>query len=850
MIINNFIIQDFKPFNLSGVKRLELTPTKQLQLFIGDNGSGKSSLLNELIPNAAIKPMYGKRGYKQIHITHNDSEFILTSDFSQSGGAHSFVMDGTELNISGIASIQNELVEHYLGYTSLVYDITHYQCRLCSMTKTERKNLLLSINPVDLTLVTEKHKYISSKIRECKANLVLLYKKKQELEIQLLSPQLLEQNRLKVKELSDIFTTLTSEIYHITSLIEDDKVSLREIVSNTSNKRTPVLQISEYLQTCKQINVFLTDCTFIQARDADSILSNVSKCVNTIDMMYDQLYQVTNTTLQKNEELTKYTNMITELSSGDTVESLTEKIEQLKNTKCIVDIDSIIIPECDYQSVSKILHQVIADIHNHTHVFKNECIHPKYELRMERIYQRLLYRVQDYGNNVNKLTTQIAELEQSLQQYPTQSTLTTICNECEYYSHFERQTKSTRDKLYCLRQSLLSYQKQYDKYIRIIEHYQSLYNNWKLSMYCVSSIKKNLDDTVLRLSLDQIVKYIKQDSNLLILYITNSINNSPKYYHNQKIDENIQLLESRLQFIISSSNTSVDMLKGIVGEKTLELNELKLQYHQILDGITTNKINQERYEKFLFYIRTLKKYQDQILTFTEYACLQMRIEIHSNILETKKEELLKIRGTLSELEDVIKYQDSLQDKIVDTTQMIKDIEIAKEEYEIIVIAISPYEGFPWEQFVKYLNSLIHNVNAILSLVWTYPLKLVPLDFSYWWSGGFAVQVDDVIVDDISKLSKAQQAMVDLAWMFAFVVSKKLMAYPLFLDECDDGFDPTHKTRLLEWLKSLISNGYTKQLFLVHHEAANFTFFQDSEVLALMSNNIVQCGDLNKHVTLS
>ena len=61
------------------------------------------------------------------------------------------------------------------------------------MSKVDRRSLLLSLNPVDLSLVIEKHKYVQSKIRDYKANLKHLYTRKQELESAMLSKEVLEE---------------------------------------------------------------------------------------------------------------------------------------------------------------------------------------------------------------------------------------------------------------------------------------------------------------------------------------------------------------------------------------------------------------------------------------------------------------------------------------------------------------------------------------------------------------------------------------------------------------------------------------------------------------------------------
>lgn len=81
MYIKSIELSKFIPFGLAQIRKLQATFHSQIQIFIGTNGSGKTSLLNELHPLPAIRSSYKKQGYKKLVIEHEGNEYILTSDF-------------------------------------------------------------------------------------------------------------------------------------------------------------------------------------------------------------------------------------------------------------------------------------------------------------------------------------------------------------------------------------------------------------------------------------------------------------------------------------------------------------------------------------------------------------------------------------------------------------------------------------------------------------------------------------------------------------------------------------------------------------------------------------------------
>jgi ABC-type cobalamin/Fe3+-siderophores transport system ATPase subunit len=69
MKIVSIELKGYKFLALSNINFIQLRPENKLQLILGTNGSGKSSLLKECSPLPANPSEFTKDGYKLIDIT-------------------------------------------------------------------------------------------------------------------------------------------------------------------------------------------------------------------------------------------------------------------------------------------------------------------------------------------------------------------------------------------------------------------------------------------------------------------------------------------------------------------------------------------------------------------------------------------------------------------------------------------------------------------------------------------------------------------------------------------------------------------------------------------------------------
>ena len=125
MKIDKLVLKNYKRLMLSNIRHFEWSPKSSIMLLLGSNGSGKSSLMEELTPCPAHHTQFEKTGgLKEFHCTHGNHSYILISTYNGGSGSHSFIRDlEEELNPGGTFAVQKELVAKIFGLDRGIHDI-------------------------------------------------------------------------------------------------------------------------------------------------------------------------------------------------------------------------------------------------------------------------------------------------------------------------------------------------------------------------------------------------------------------------------------------------------------------------------------------------------------------------------------------------------------------------------------------------------------------------------------------------------------------------------------------------------------------------------------------------------
>jgi len=135
-------LRDYDRFALNHYPVFLYQPKQKIQLLLGTNGSGKSSLMQELAPLPAERSDFKSGGSKVVCIEHDGVRYTLSSVFKNSTSKHGFVRHGDtdeELNQGGTAQVQRSLVEQVFGITPEIHAVLIGKERFTSMSVAKRR---------------------------------------------------------------------------------------------------------------------------------------------------------------------------------------------------------------------------------------------------------------------------------------------------------------------------------------------------------------------------------------------------------------------------------------------------------------------------------------------------------------------------------------------------------------------------------------------------------------------------------------------------------------------------------------------------------------------------------------
>lgn len=849
MLIERVVLRGFKPFLHTPTPSLEIDVVSPTTIIIGDNGSGKSSLLYELTPLPPVSTLYLKNGFKQLVISHNGQEYVLTSDFDNTDHTHSFKCNGKELNLSGNSRVQIDLCASEFGYTATMNRAIKVNPTITKLEKADRKILLYEICPSDLSFVLEKYKLVVSKIKAYRNNLSMLRKDQGSLNDVLIKQE--ELDRLEASRLELI--RQHSEIERIMFVI---KREITEIVSNPALSDNVQFDI----ETEKiRIAAIAQQASRLRAQYPSLFTENDCHVVDTtINIKFSTMTDTLAKHTQKAEELSR-TLKEYEAYSKTSIEA---ELNRLKSTELAL--------------VSRIKDAVFSDtipiLRGEELVKFEESTYPQCKDLISTLsqYGCKLWPVSVVRNGEALLAEWVNELNR-LKPYRTRVEQQYLADKAEY----EKRINMTPEDCsrYCkLREGYgKGNTRVHENMLRGKQELEDIDNKIVSLERRISKLRNSLQDRSpatpfldhleniytwnfwgdFVLNKRMLINCVNNDSNGLLNRMALIINNSKNAELVKELNAQLQVTRERISSIEKTNLPAEEIIQKVTIEKRAELTRLLQDIQSLQRELSKVQKLKDASAEIVSNISILETLERDLARYSKKAILTELL----NLDRRGYEELEAIKNSISEklrtLETTLASQKEIKSKL-DGFIVPKIIETEKKlaACELIEPMLSPENGVQKEYMISFINKLFSAMNEIIRIIWGYGLEMEeismdgPLDFSF----SVIINEGDSVPD--SWCSYGEQEMLNLAWTFALCkVLKFGQTYPIRLDEPDKGLSPGNRSRLLELISSLVSHGYLKQLFLVNHHYSLFSAFTDADVVCLNSRNITTPAEYNTHVKL-
>lgn len=820
----------YKRLELSGIETLTYKPTVENQIIMGSNGSGKSSLMDNLTPFFPDRNEMNEDGYKYFEAEHNGALYKLTSNYGRKSAKHSFVMIRddveTEFNTGGTGSAQKILIEQHFGITHEMMEIWLGRTRFTKMSPIKRRDLILNVSGSDLTVAMKMFQLAKSETRTA-ADLERHFNKRLAEETDNIADQ------QRIRELEESVEKITAELHEILTQKDNRVPSTAQIK----------LEIDHLVRDFADLSSDILTLHLVKPACLNRVnkVSEVEKYLAGLNVQHDGVEEVLKGLYQSKKEISETLEILENngVSKFADLKRLTaeldEEAEILRvSTPLFKSIGEQNIQEMlgSFKSIKPLLTQLLTSMYdNSDQKFTKEIVGQKRQLA-ERLKHRMGF-----------LNESIVRLRQTLEHY--RHTTDVTCPSCQ---HGFKPGFSDLDPNACQ--------------LKIDQSIEEL-----------SGLEKQLKDVTLyleeasdyALQVKSIRRLIAENPSLQTLWdalVEEDLFRAAPIVHLPTVNRYENLLENciSIQTLLQKSEANKAVIKAAEasydGQSHFTNNYLDKIDRKIDQALTKQiALNAE--------IHTVSNYLKQI----QFAITaQTKAQGIRDRLEDRLELLIRSYGNkaLNELAGQKQIQLANMTNILNTNArqdaVIKDLEKERESaatkhrlVERVMTTLSPVDGLISKYIQSFIDVFIGSMNEIIQEIWTYDMEIlscgvdttdVTCKFPLSISGGH------LITEDVSKSSAGQADIIDFAFKLIVWRYLGLTDFPLYLDELAPTLDEQHRVNLIRYLNRIMESGVFNQMYMISHYSSNHYAFPNAQYLVTDRRNIITLPkEYNQHVEI-
>lgn len=823
MKIVKLILAGYNRLMLNNIKFFEYTPTSPYQLVLGTNGSGKSSILEELSPLPAHHDDFPQGGYKLIEIVKDVHTYRLESKFTGKGtGKHSFLKDDVELNPGATPAVQKELVKQEFGLTPDTHSIVLGTELFTKMSTARRREVITSLSNNDLSYALGTYNKFRTALRDSQG----AYKHvKNRLVVE-------SEKLVNLSDLGGIEERVAELEYEITTLME-----IRE--NNLPDRRETVERLRRAMEELTTLS------TRILKADLSQPEGYVFKSVEDIDFVINGIsakeQAARSLSAHYTTELMELNSFIETLkSSGFTaiedirnqIDNLRYELNQPENSFRLFELEGDVRAiRLASENVIPILAEVLHQLPDNS----DRYFSPAGKERAGEENRVLLEKIDGLLGERREIQHRIKHIREEKE---------TECPACLHkwkagagavsLEELENKAVMLASKAHELEERV----KVNTKYLEEFEEYSKALQNYR---FLVQSNPVSLGKLWDYLSARG-CPFSKPSSNIEILALWTVDVETGENLH--RLKEELSKLEDALAACERLGDADASRYIGKSEELSVKIEQANCEI-----------------ETCLKELKSLTRFRKEVCTVIEtHASLEIKIQQARELIRTLisvnkdgivRECLSTAQASMATAQTQLNERKGLEDIIEDLKNSSDRLELDVAAFKLITEGLSPTEGLIAESLNGFIECFCSQMNEVIAQIWTYDLKVMPcslesgeLDYK------FPLKVmQERPVSDIAKGSRAQTEVVDFAFKVVAMLYMDFVQWPLLLDEFGSGFDEQHRVNAMNYVKLLIDAKRYSQLFMISHYASSHGSMTQAEVCVLDSTNIVVPGAHNKHVRM-
>lgn len=873
-------------FTATNKKSIEIDFSKckhNIVLFVGKNGSGKTSILSELHPfatagsmdtrNDTCLIMEGTDGYKELHVADNDDIYIIKHHYNFSHGRTMksyFSKNGIELNPNGNVTSFKELVKLHLGLEQELLRLMRLGSNVSSlidMKASSRKSFATDLFQ-DIDIYSSFHKRVSEEYRVLRSLIKSVVSKIEKLRIVDKSEvdSIIENlnNRLTAfnKERETIIeenAVLKSNYNQFNDMYKLDelpelKVSLDKMISELKGIDKEINKISERL-SCT-VSLCSSDDVVTMLREEVNNLkieiqvsrANIESSFKLLDILYKQKEQtssIINSFIsdERKKEITDMLDVL--LLENENFKSRFENFNPQYNR------DELMFLLSHLQN----LDNIINDLNQFSDEAKQEVLDIfQRGMRVEAHVHDHLKNLTREKNNLNIELAKVMDTNfgsNALVMYQPPDCKADQCPYIDFYNTSRRKNSGNMESLKGSIRAIDNKIEYYESYLDIQDVFYNIHKYIQMNEKYFKVVPE-LDfsfKTVLGLVLSN-KPYYNED------YITDLISNLEDYnkftelqaqiqdiekelVEASKIDSKIEDLNKELrkinEDIFTEENKQTELKKNIEEiEHELADKEVVLSSTIALNELYSEKRDLEREFKLL-----AKDYKFRDGKLKELSNIKNKFVTNDRNLDNINHQ---IQATNNELKD---YMFRIQE-FESLTGERKYLEDKFDDIAILKEALSSNKGIPLLYLQLYLKNCTICMNQLLDIIYGGTLEVCDFEINdkefkipYMKNG---MKISDVIYS-----SQGERSFISLVLSLALIIQTVEKYNIMLLDEVDATLDTKNRQVFINLLEKLIEKTGAEQIFMISHNnmfdnyPVDVIMTSDTDIDNLKNVNVVYKG---------
>lgn len=843
MRIASIMLRDYVNFKDSDIKELHVTFNEKVQIVIGGNGSGKSSLLRQLSTTPPVRSVFDKQGFKSLVVENHGVYYKLESDYSKPSSPHLFFEGDNpdNLNQGRTTETQKELIEEHLGITKILDDLIMNRYVFPKWTAAKRKEFLMEANPDQIGFVLVHIKQIASQIKACRNNLSRLSERKILLEQQLLDNEAM---LTLVKEKEQIEKELTGFQQNLMDL----EVGLRTLGTIPDASITHLPSVRQTVNRCRQQ---LRSLGHIERHDRSRQIireDTQSAIAVSKQQIVEKEERIEQLTADLNDMETRYRDVV---SDGDLLQ-IDSTIERLEAEQVRLQVDAPILELTPEELAQR--YQELNDLTDKLQLFHHlpvPLLPSKKRQHRERMLQNSQYKQSSWGMRLNDYEQRYDQLTRQHTVKPNDIPDSPCAKDgCPLYRHFMGEYTDAEDK----RQSL---QRSIEKGRRKIRRLDSYVTGLITYLEQSKPYTDRIHWLVNHAQSNPLLHFILRQMDILTVLSTNPNRITHllgQMYAHMEQWHKLKQVRADLEMAHTLKSRQISLESGDTINLVSSIETTKKALYELRSDVIRLSHKQASLERLLEDINSFNQIKETLLTIQQH-----HDTTRTNLInQHEKDRLTLLREgvenlrrqhfvRMSDIEKTLKSQSGLQERYDE--EVVGQIALIEKELSDLQHIETSLIRIPKENMISFINNVFGQANRLIELVWALPLQIELLKADDSLNYEFQVSGDNQSVRELSECSEGQTEMISLAINLALRMVLGHFDYPICLDETGRTMDEKHRHNLVQLLRKLLDDKIISQLFYVSHNAMVYESFAQSETLVIRSDNILLPEVYNLHATI-